>query len=98
MQQVHWFYLCTMELINELVQQYAELHTSSEDPLLRDVSIFTNTQHAEPQMLSGHLQGKLLEMISYMLRPRRILEMELYRLQCLMSGKRINNRWSFAHH
>ncbi|MCC6307790.1 MAG: methyltransferase, partial [Chitinophagaceae bacterium] len=63
-----------MELILNQVQQYAESHTSSEDPLLREVSIFTNTQHADPQMLSGHLQGKVLEMISYMLRPRRILE------------------------
>ena len=86
---MHWFYLCTMELINKLVQQYAELHTSSEDPLLREVSIFTNTQHADPQMLSGHLQGKVLEMISYMLRPRRILEIGTftgYSALCLAKG------------
>lgn len=78
-----------MELINELVQQYAELHTSSEDELLQAVSVFTNTQHADPQMLSGHLQGKVLEMISYMLRPRRILEIGTftgYSALCLAKG------------
>ena len=78
-----------MELINELVQQYAESHTSSEDELLQAVSVFTNTQHADPQMLSGHLQGKVLEMISYMLRPRRILEIGTftgYSALCLAKG------------
>src|SRR5690349_7605607 len=39
-----------------------------------EINVYTNEHHKESQMLSGHLQGKLLEMISRMVRPRRILE------------------------
>ena len=63
-----------MDLILPLVQSYAESYSSPEDALLKKVADFTNTNHAEAHMLSGHLQGKLLEAISYMIRPRRILE------------------------
>lgn len=78
-----------MELINPLTQQYAEAYTSPEDALLKEIADYTNTQHAEPQMLSGHLQGKLLEMISYMIRPQRILEIGTftgYSALCLARG------------
>ena len=42
--------------------------------MLKDVDYFKKKNHPEHQMLSGHLQGKLLEMISRMIQPRRILE------------------------
>jgi caffeoyl-CoA O-methyltransferase len=63
-----------MDLIHPLVQTYAENYSSPEDGLLKDIADFTNKNHREAHMLSGHLQGQLLEMISYMLKPRRILE------------------------
>ena len=62
-----------MELINEKAQAYAEQFSSPEDELQKKVNVFTQT-HPESQMLSGHLQGKVLEMLSCMIRPRRILE------------------------
>ncbi len=63
-----------MDLILPQVQAYAENYSTSEDDLLKKVADFTNKNHAEPHMLSGHLQGKLLESVSFMIRPRRILE------------------------
>jgi predicted O-methyltransferase YrrM len=63
-----------MDLIHPLVQAYAENYSTSEDDLLKKVADFTYANHAESHMLSGHLQGKLLEAVSFMIRPRRILE------------------------
>ena len=78
-----------MELINEQVQQYAERYTTAEDTLLKEIAEYTYTHLSQPHMLSGHLQGKLLEMISYMIRPRRILEIGTftgYSALCLAKG------------
>ena len=78
-----------MELINPEVQRYAEDFSSGEDELLKKVSVYTQQQVPDAQMLSGHLQGKVLEMISYMIRPRRILEIGTftgYSALCLAKG------------
>jgi predicted O-methyltransferase YrrM len=78
-----------MELINPLVEQYAESFTTPEDELLREVNVFTAKNRSEYQMLSGHLQGKLLEMVSQMIKPRRILEIGTftgYSALCLAKG------------
>lgn len=78
-----------LELINPLVQEYAEKFSSPEDALLKEVADFTITNHPEHQMLSGHLQGKFLEMASMMIRPRRILEIGTftgYSALCLAKG------------
>ena len=63
-----------MDIIHPRIQAYAETFSSPEDDLLKEVADFTKKNHPEHQMLSGHLQGKLLEMISRMIQPRRILE------------------------
>jgi caffeoyl-CoA O-methyltransferase len=81
--------LLSVELINPLVQQYAEKFSSPEDDLLKEVSDYTFANHTESQMLSGHLQGKVLEMISCMIRPHRILEIGTftgYSALCLAKG------------
>jgi len=78
-----------MELINPLVEQYAEAFTTPEDELLQEVNVFTAKNHSEYQMLSGHLLGKLLEMVSRMIRPARILEIGTftgYSALCLAKG------------
>jgi len=67
-----------MELINPLVEQYAEAFTTPEDELLQEVNVFTAKNHSEYQMLSGHLQGRILAMISCMVAPKRILEIGTY--------------------
>ena len=78
-----------MELINPLVQDYAERFSSAEDALLKEINDFTVKNHPEHHMLSGHLQGKFLEMTSLMIKPRRILEIGTftgYSALCLAKG------------
>ena len=78
-----------MELINPAVQEYAEKFSSPEDALLHEVAVYTIANHPEHHMLSGHLQGKFLEMASMMIGPRRILEIGTftgYSALCLAKG------------
>ena len=78
-----------MELIHPQVQSYAESLTTAETPLQKEVNDFTLNNRKDYQMLSGHLQGKLLEMISSMIQPRRILEIGTftgYSALCLAKG------------
>jgi caffeoyl-CoA O-methyltransferase len=78
-----------VELIHPLAQQYAEAFSTPGDELLQEINLFTVQKHPEHHMLSGHLQGKLLEMISRMIRPSRILEIGTftgYSALCLAKG------------
>ena len=78
-----------MDLINPLAELYAEQSTSPEDPLLQEIAEYTRTQHAESIMLSGKVQGKVLEMISCMIRPATVLEIGTftgYSALCLAKG------------
>lgn len=78
-----------MELINPRIQQYAENLTSDEEKLIKEAGDYTLNNHPESIMLSGHLQGKVLEMISCMIRPNRILEIGTftgYSALCLAKG------------
>jgi predicted O-methyltransferase YrrM len=78
-----------VELIHPEAQRYAEDFSTAEDELLKKVSAYTLQQNLNSQMLSGHLQGKVLEMISCMIRPRRILEIGTftgYSALCLAKG------------
>lgn len=71
------------------MQEYASEFSSTEDELLKEVNDYTMLNHSESVMLSGHLQGKVLEMISCMIRPRRILEIGTftgYSALCLAKG------------
>jgi caffeoyl-CoA O-methyltransferase len=77
-----------MELINPKAQSYAEYFSPQEDSLLNQVERET-LEHPEKNMLSGALQGKLLEMISLITQPRYILEIGTfvgYSSLCLAKG------------
>jgi len=63
-----------MDLFSPELLAYCEEHTSPEGDLLRSVSRETHAKVLMPRMLAGHLQGKMLELISKMLRPTTILE------------------------
>ena len=58
----------------DALERYIETHTTAEDPLLRELDRETHLRVVQPRMISGHLQGRLLEMLVRMIRPRRILE------------------------
>jgi predicted O-methyltransferase YrrM len=71
------------------LDQYILDHTSPEDPVLSELNRETWTRTVHPQMLAGHLQGKILEMISWMIRPKTILEIGTftgYSAICLAKG------------
>ena len=65
-------------MLDKKLQRYSEEHTSFETELLRKINRETHVQIMGPRMLSGHLQGRLLSMISHMVRPRTILEIGTY--------------------
>ncbi len=80
-----------MDLIQKELQQYAEKHTTPESALLKKINRETQAQVLMPRMVSGHLQGRVLSMISCMIRPRVILEIGTYTgysALCLAEGLR----------
>lgn len=56
------------------LDRYVELHSDPEEELLRELDRRTHLQVVAPRMLSGHIQGKLLELLVRMIRPRKVLE------------------------
>jgi len=67
-----------MELIQSELQEYAEQHTMEETPLLKKINRETHASIMHPRMLSGQLQGRVLSMISCMIKPKVILEIGTY--------------------
>ncbi len=67
-----------MEFTEPRLSEYSEDHTSPESDLLKKISRDTHARVMMPRMLSGHLQGKFLSMISKMIRPKTILEIGTY--------------------
>lgn len=60
------------------LDKYIREHSTPEDKVLEDLYRQTNLYVVNPNMVSGHLQGKMLEMISHMIHPSRILEIGTY--------------------
>jgi caffeoyl-CoA O-methyltransferase len=78
-----------MEIINIKAEKYAAHYTSPTDGLLQEIEKFTLENHPHAIMLSGPVQGKLLEIISCMISPKKILEIGTfmgYSALCLAKG------------
>jgi len=78
-----------MEIIPAAVEAFAEKYTSPESGLLYQLNRETHLKVALPHMLSGHIQGRVLSMVSHMMQPRRILEIGTftgYSAICLAEG------------
>jgi len=67
-----------MDILNKGLLQYSEEHTTLESELLKKINRDTHTEVSKPRMLSGHLQGRVLAMISRMINPAVILEIGTY--------------------
>ncbi|MCD8173359.1 MAG: O-methyltransferase [Alistipes sp.] len=63
-----------MNFTEKEIERYMDAHSSPEDALLVELERETNLRAVQPRMLSGKVQGRLLEMTVRMLRPRRVLE------------------------
>lgn len=67
-----------MKFLAEEIEAYSVAHTEDESALLKSLNRETHAHVLNPRMLSGHLQGRFLSMISRMIRPNRILEIGTY--------------------
>lgn len=67
-----------MEFISPELQQYVTEHSSAVSPLLSQIDRETHLEVLQPRMLSGHFQGRVLSMISQLLKPTLILEIGTY--------------------
>lgn len=79
------------EIIIEKANEYATSFSEPTDELLKEIEEFTVNHHAHSNMLSGPLQGKLLEMLSKIIKPQNILEIGTftgYSALCLAKGLR----------
>jgi predicted O-methyltransferase YrrM len=77
--------------MNKRLEKYLLEHSTPEDPVLEELYRQTHIRFINPNMASGHLQGKLLEMVSLMIRPEYILEIGTftgYSAICLAKGLR----------
>ena len=77
------------EIVNPRADDYATFFSEETDQLLKEIEDFTLNHHSHSNMLSGPLQGKLLEMISRIVNPGRILEIGTftgYSALCLVKG------------
>ncbi len=78
-----------MNFIPDALMHYAEQHTSLESEALQNCVRLTHLQTLQPRMLSGHLQGRFLSLISKLMQPHRILEIGMftgYSAICLAEG------------
>lgn len=62
----------------ETLDEYIAAHISPEPPLLYETYRYTNNHHVYPRMCSGHVQGRVLKMLTSMIAPRRVLELGCY--------------------
>lgn len=67
-----------MNFLPEDLEKYVENHTSPESPILERINRETHVEVLMPRMLSGHLQGRILSVLSHMIRPSCILEIGTY--------------------
>jgi predicted O-methyltransferase YrrM len=69
--------------------EYIEQHSSPESDVLQQITRRTYLEVINPRMLSGHVQGRVLSMLSKMIQPKRILELGTftgYSALCLAEG------------
>ncbi|MGF1585265.1 MAG: O-methyltransferase [Bacteroidales bacterium] len=74
-------------------ESYIINHCTSEDKILSDLHRQTYLKMLNPRMISGHYQGKLLELISHMINPGKVLEIGTftgYSAICMARGLKKN--------
>ncbi len=70
--------IALMEFIDEKIDHYSLNHSQDELPILKKINRETHSKVLMPRMLSGHMQGNFLMMISKMIEPTNILEIGTY--------------------
>jgi caffeoyl-CoA O-methyltransferase len=73
----------------DLLEKYIHDYSSDEDALLHELDRETHLRVINPRMISGHIQGKLLELMVKMFRPKNVLEIGTftgYSALCMAAG------------
>ncbi|HET9214424.1 MAG TPA: class I SAM-dependent methyltransferase [Gaiellaceae bacterium] len=65
-------------IVTEEIEEYAEAHTTAPSELLRRLAAETQAELRVPQMLTGPIEGRLLEFLVFAVRPQRVLELGTY--------------------
>ena len=87
--QVFLYFCRQIAKITMTLAEYIEQHSSPESDALRKITRSTHLELINPRMLSGHVQGRVLSMLSQMIHPQRILELGTftgYSALCLAEG------------
>jgi predicted O-methyltransferase YrrM len=82
-----------MHFISQELEDYIEQHSQREPDLLAALNKETYQKVLLPRMLSGHFQGRVLSMLSKLIRPENVLEIGTYTgysALCLCEGMREN--------
>lgn len=82
-----------MHFISQDLEDYIEQHSQKEPALLAALNKETYQKILLPRMLSGHFQGRVLSMLSKLIRPVNILEIGTYTgyaALCLCEGMQEN--------
>jgi predicted O-methyltransferase YrrM len=91
-----FLYFCTqIEKITMTLSEYIEQHSSPESEVLQQITRSTHLEVINPRMLSGHVQGRVLSMLSQMIQPKRMLELGTftgYSDLCLAEGLSENGK------
>ena len=78
-----------MHFFPEAIEKYVEAHTKWPDAVLQELERETYAKIYMPQMVSGHVQGRFLSMISKLIQPMHVLEIGTftgYSTLCLSEG------------
>ncbi|MBI3134768.1 MAG: O-methyltransferase [Bacteroidetes bacterium] len=67
-----------MDFLPDSIDEYARNFSSAEPELLKELNRETHLKVLSPRMLSGHLQGRFLSIISNMIRPDLVVEIGTY--------------------
>jgi caffeoyl-CoA O-methyltransferase len=84
-----------MHFISQELEDYIEQHSEKEPDLLAALNKETYQKILLPRMLSGHFQGRVLSMLSKLIRPVNILEIGTftgYAALCLCEGMQENGQ------
>jgi caffeoyl-CoA O-methyltransferase len=67
-----------VDIVPEPIERYAEEHTTPPEPLLAELAEETRETLESPQMLTGTVEGRFLELLVYATGARRVLELGTY--------------------
>lgn len=67
-----------MEFLPKDLEEFVANNTAKESDVLYKLNRETHLKILQPRMLSGHIQGRMLSMLSHMIKPKNILEIGTY--------------------